>query len=77
MVYQEPNLLLFGENFNQYSKVYINEKAVDTMYAGRSNLLVVRDIPEKKLEHAEIAVRQVGKDKVPLGDAVMEAEEIQ
>lgn len=76
MVYQEPNLLLFGEHFNEYSKVYINEKAVPTMYAGRSNLLVVRDIPGKKLEDAVIAVKQVGKDKVPLGDAVMEAEEI-
>ncbi|WP_242830791.1 sulfatase-like hydrolase/transferase [Hungatella hathewayi] len=76
MVYQEPNLLLYGENFNEFSKVYFNDKAVDTMYAGRSNLLIVRDIPEKKLEDVVVSVKQVGKDKVPLGDAVMEAEEI-
>lgn len=76
MVYKEPNLLIYGENFNEYSKVYVNDKVVDTMYAGRSNLLVVRGIPKKKLKDAQITVKQVGKDKVPLGEAVMEAEEI-
>lgn len=72
LVYSQPNLLVFGEKFNEYSKVYINEKAVDTMYSKRSNLLIVRDIPMKKLKWAEVVVKQVGKDKVPLGEAVME-----
>ena len=76
MVYQAPDLLIFGENFNEYSKVYIDDKAVDTMYAGRSNLLVVRDIQEKKIRNAEITVKQTGRDKIALGDAVMKAKQV-
>lgn len=70
VVYSEPNLLIYGENFNTYSKVCINGKTMETQYIW-PQLLLVRDVPEKKaLDPAtEITVQQVGKDKVPLGEA--------
>lgn len=73
--YKEPNLLVFGENFNEYSKVYIGDKAVDTMYVW-PQLLIVKDAPEKKMkdEELELSVKQVGKDKMPLGEVVWKDE---
>ncbi|MEG0565841.1 MAG: sulfatase-like hydrolase/transferase [Hungatella sp.] len=67
VVYHDSNLLLFGENFNEYSKVYLDEKAVETMYVW-PQLLIVKDLPEKKMRRADLSVRQVGKDKVVLGE---------
>lgn len=68
--YREPNLLVFGENFNEYSKVYLGDKALETMYVW-PQLLIVKDVPEKKVREreSELTVKQVGKDKVPLGEA--------
>lgn len=68
--YLEPNLLVFGENFNEYSKVYLGDKALETMYVW-PQLLIVKDVPEKKVREreSELTVKQVGKDKVPLGEA--------
>ena len=70
VVYSEPNLLIYGENFNTYSKVCINGKTMETQYIW-PQLLLVRDVPEKKAldPDTEITVQQVGKDKVPLGEA--------
>lgn len=69
ITYQEPHLLLFGENFTPYSKVYVGDKAMETMYVW-PQLLIVKDFPEKKMKREEITVWQVGKDHVPLGEAV-------
>lgn len=70
--YQKPNLLIFGENFNQYSTVCIGEKALETMYVS-PQLVIVRNVEEKKIkkamEEAEITVKQIGRDKVALGEA--------
>ena len=62
VVYSEPNLLIYGENFNTYSKVCINGKTMETQYIW-PQLLLVRDVPEKKaLDPAtEITVQQVEK----------------
>lgn len=69
IVYNSSNILVFGDNFNEYSKVTLNGKTLETMYVW-SQLLVAKDVPDKKMEEAQITVRQVGKDKVPLGEAV-------
>lgn len=70
VVYVEPNLLVYGENFNTYSKVCIDGKAMETQYIW-PELIMVRDVSEKKAldPETEIVVKQIGKDKVPLGEA--------
>ncbi|MBS6645357.1 MAG: sulfatase-like hydrolase/transferase [Clostridiaceae bacterium] len=75
IVYNKPNLLIYGENFNQYSKLCIDGKAVNNMYVW-PELIIARDLPEKKAESGktEISVMQIGRDKVPLGEA--EAEDL-
>lgn len=69
VVYQSSNLLVFGENFNEYSKICINDKTMDTIYVS-SQLIVAPQIPEKKVHEVSLAVKQVGRDKVPLGDPI-------
>lgn len=66
--YQKPNLLVFGDNFNRYSTVCIDGKAFETMGAG-SQLLVVKEVDGIKLDEAEVTVKQIGRDKVALGEA--------
>lgn len=70
VIYNKPELLVYGRNFNHYSKICIDDKAVDTMYVW-PELIIARDLPEKKIEdeEIEIAVKQIGRDKVPLGEA--------
>ncbi|PNV59327.1 sulfatase [Clostridium sp. chh4-2] len=72
IIYNKPNLLVYGKNFNQYSKVCMNGKAVDTMYVW-PELIIARDLPEKKAEddEVELTVMQIGRDKVALGEAEM------
>lgn len=72
MIYNRPNLLVYGSNFNHYSKICINGKAVDTTYVW-PELIIAQNLPEKKADDgvAEITVMQVGRDKVPLGEAVI------
>lgn len=65
-VHVGDQIIVFGENFNQYSKICVNGKAVPTPYI-RENRLIAKDIPYKEGE--EITVRQIGRDKVPLGMA--------
>lgn len=72
LVYQDGSLWVYGENFNEYSKVFLNGKEMDTAYRG-PGLLLVEDVPEKKEKGGRIEVGQVGRDRVLLGDAVMKA----
>lgn len=65
-VHVNGQIIVFGENFNQYSKICVNGKAVPTPYI-HENRLIAKDIPYKEGE--EITVRQIGRDKVPLGTA--------
>lgn len=68
IVYEDSNLLIFGENFTPYSKVCLNGKAVDTVFVW-PELIIAREVPEKKAVESEISVWQIGRDKVPLGEA--------
>ena len=57
-------LIVYGRNFTEYSKVYLNEKAQDTTYLSPNTLLVeYEDISGE----CSIVVRQVGRDKISLG----------
>lgn len=70
VVYEEPDLLIFGENFNEYSKVFLGDKQLETTYVW-PELILVRDVARDtyRKEKATLSVKQVGKDKVPLGEA--------
>lgn len=65
-VHVDNQIIVFGENFNQYSRICVNGKAVPTPYI-HENRLVAKDIPYKEGE--VITVRQIGRDKIPLGTA--------
>ncbi len=70
VVYEEPDLLIFGENFNEYSKVFLGDKQLETTYVW-PELILVRDVARDtyQKEKETLSVKQVGKDKVPLGEA--------
>lgn len=70
VVYEEPDLLIFGENFNEYSKVFLGDKQLETTYVW-PELILVRDVVRDtyRKEKDTLSVKQVGKDKVPLGEA--------
>lgn len=59
-------VIVFGSGFNSYSKIFVNGKQVDTPYWTEKRLIA----PKLTLKgDEEITVRQVGRDKVPLGTA--------
>ncbi len=70
VVYEESDLLIFGENFNEYSKVFLGDKQLETTYVW-PELILVRDVARDtyRKEKDTLSVKQVGKDKVPLGEA--------
>lgn len=59
-------IIVFGENFNEYSRICVNGKVVDTPYI-QERRLIAPDVPYKEGE--EITVQQVGRDRIPLGTA--------
>lgn len=65
-IHNTDQIIVFGENFNAYSKICVNGKPVDTPYY-RANRLIAPDIPYKEGE--VITVQQIGRDKIPLGTA--------
>lgn len=67
VVYNDSNLLIYGKNFTPFSKVCLDGKAVDTTFVW-PELIIAKDVPEKKAVDSEISVWQIGKDKVPLGE---------
>ena len=67
VVYNDSNLLIYGENFTPYSKVCLDGKEVDTTYVW-PQLIIAKDISEKKVNNSEISVWQIGRDKVPLSE---------
>jgi hypothetical protein len=73
VVYQDSNLLVFGENFNQYSTVCMDDKPLETMYAGKQ-LLIVKGIEKTEKENRKtekkVTVQQIGRDKVSLSTAI-------
>lgn len=67
VVYNDSNLLIFGENFTPYSKICLDGKAVDTTFVW-PDLIIAKNVPPKKAADSEISVWQIGRDKVPLGE---------
>lgn len=67
VVYNDTNLLIYGENFTPYSKVCLDGKEVDTTYVW-PQLIIAKDVSEKKVNNSEISVWQIGRDKVPLSE---------
>ena len=67
VVYNDSNLLIYGENFTPYSKVCLDGKEVDTTYVW-PQLIIAKDVSEKKVNNSEISVWQIGRDKVPLSE---------
>lgn len=67
IVYNDSNLLVFGENFTPYSRICLNGKAVDTTYVW-PELILAKDVREKEFANGEISVWQIGRDKVMLGE---------
>ncbi|MGL5437366.1 MAG: LTA synthase family protein [Lachnospiraceae bacterium] len=59
-------IIVFGENFNDYSQICVNGKAVDTPYK-HERRLIATGITYKDGE--VITVEQIGKDKISLGKA--------
>ncbi len=67
VVYNDSNLLIYGENFTPYSKICFDGKEADTTFVW-PQLIIAKDIPEKKINNSEISVWQIGRDKVPLSE---------
>ena len=65
VVYNDSNLLIYGENFTPYSKICFDGKAVETTFVW-PQLIIAKDVSEKKIKDSEISVWQIGRDKVPL-----------
>lgn len=65
VVYNDSNLLIYGENFTPYSKICFDGKAVETTFVW-PQLIIAKDVSVKKIKDSEISVWQIGRDKVPL-----------
>lgn len=65
-VHVEDNIHVWGQRFNEYSQICVNGKPVPTRYISE-NHVAADEIPPKEGE--EITVRQIGRDKIPLGTA--------
>ena len=64
--HKTDQIIVFGRNFNQYSKICVNGKPVDTPYYQEKRLIA----PGVEYQEGEvITVEQIGRDKVPLGTA--------
>lgn len=62
----DGQITVFGENFNDYSWICINGKAVNTQYRREKRLIAVN---VSYREGDVITVEQIGKDKISLGTA--------
>ena len=69
VVYNDSNILIYGENFTPFSKVCVDGKAMETSFVW-PELIIAKEVPERKAESGEISVWQIGRDKIPLGKAV-------
>ena len=59
-------IVVYGENFNGYSKICVNGKPLETLHYLKGRLTAL-GVPRKEGE--EITVQQIGRDKIPLGTA--------
>lgn len=68
VVYNDSNVLVYGNNFTPYSKICLDGKAVETTFIW-PELIIAKNVPENKVKGSEISVWQIGRDKVPLSEA--------
>jgi phosphoglycerol transferase MdoB-like AlkP superfamily enzyme len=68
VVYNDSNVLVYGNNFTPYSKVCLDGKMTETTFVW-PQLIIAKDVPEHKVVDSEISVWQIGRDKVPLSEA--------
>ncbi len=68
VVYNDSNVLVYGENFTPYSRICIDGKAVETTFVW-PELIIAKGVPEKKMKDSALSVWQIGRDKVPLGES--------
>ncbi|MDR7813810.1 LTA synthase family protein [Lacrimispora sp.] len=68
VVYNDSNVLVYGENFTPYSKICFDGKAVETTFVW-PELIIAKGVPEKKMKDSALSVWQIGRDKVPLGES--------
>lgn len=64
ITYKNGYLYVAGENFNEYSVVFVDDKQMDTIYIS-SHLLVAP--MDNTPDEIAVSVRQVGRDHVTLG----------
>lgn len=65
-LHNEKEIVVLGENFNDFSKICVNGNPLETTYR-RSDRLTAPAMDLK--EGDEITVQQIGRDKIPLGTA--------
>ena len=65
-VHQSGRILVYGENFNQYSVICVDGKPAETVLVSSDCLTADDELwdPDK-----EITVQQIGRDKISLGVA--------
>ena len=68
VIYNDSNVLVYGKNFNPYSKICLGGKPQETIYVW-PELLIAKDLSEKKVRETTLTVEQIGRDKRPLGKA--------
>ena len=68
VVYNDSNVLVYGENFTPYSRICFDGKAVETTFVW-PELIIAKNVQEKKMKDSELSVWQIGRDKVPLGES--------
>lgn len=66
-IYNNGNLYVLGDGFNEYSKVMLNGKEQETEYLGK-NLMIAREV--KLGDQNWITVAQIDKDGVMLSESV-------
>lgn len=64
--HENDRIDVYGEYFNEYSIICVNDIPVETIFLSDSHLMA-KDIPYKEGE--EITVQQIGRDKISLGTA--------
>jgi len=65
-IHENDRIDVYGEYFNKYSIICVNDKPIETIFL-RDSHLMAKDIPYK--EGDEITVQQIGRDKISLGTA--------
>lgn len=64
--HQSGRIVVYGENFNSYSTICVDDKPLETVLVGQDCLTADDELWG---EGKEITVQQIGRDKVSLGSA--------